>query len=550
VKSHTLSQQDVRSHPILYVDDEAANLRTFELAFRREFTILTAQSAEEGKRLLNENPVAVVLSDHKMPGMTGVDFLSWVRDFDEGVVRILMTAYGDGETLGSAINDGRIYRYVPKPWNPEELGPIVRRAIERYALDRERSVLLEDLGRLAGLTRALQEEDTPDGVLSCVAGIVHRDFGFDGVAALALSGDGERLRWVGNEPRDPVADELDAIALDRESAPLFFDGLEAGAWQTLRTDDVTGLERPLRSWIQAVSAEQLVVVPLEFRGTTVGAVAVDNRRGGMRFGADDRKLLDAVALQAAMAFEKTASVAAPLNAVEGCADADRYALLGQLWRGAARDFHESLEPVEGFLRGVPALPLWPGAELPDPAWRDAKDGLEALRQGVDVFLRAEASVSELPSPVALGTLAGDVKRMLAPEARARGVEIAWDVEAGLPKVLGNGLALQHAFAGLVLRAVQDSRAGTEVAVSVRHGGPDEPETAVIEVSDRCPTASATQLSLGLGELPAPAGGAGEPGLRYAARVAREHAGSLVERPWADGGRRCELRLPCEVDLPA
>jgi response regulator RpfG family c-di-GMP phosphodiesterase len=73
---------DYREFPLLYVDDEPDNLRIFELTFRREFEILTATSADEGMRLLNDNPVAVVLSDQRMPGVTGVEFLSRVRALD------------------------------------------------------------------------------------------------------------------------------------------------------------------------------------------------------------------------------------------------------------------------------------------------------------------------------------------------------------------------------------------------------------------------------------------------------------------------------------
>ena len=104
-----LRLMDHREFPILYVDDEVDNLRIFELTFRRHFTILTASSAREGLDILNANPVAVVLSDQRMPGMSGVEFLSRVRALDPKTLRILVTAYGDAETLGGAINDGSIY---------------------------------------------------------------------------------------------------------------------------------------------------------------------------------------------------------------------------------------------------------------------------------------------------------------------------------------------------------------------------------------------------------------------------------------------------------
>ncbi|MCP4035767.1 MAG: response regulator, partial [bacterium] len=77
-----LRLMDHREFPLLYVDDEPDNLRIFELTFRKDFTILTAKNAEEGLRVLNDNPIAVVLSDHRMPGMTGVEFLARVRAID------------------------------------------------------------------------------------------------------------------------------------------------------------------------------------------------------------------------------------------------------------------------------------------------------------------------------------------------------------------------------------------------------------------------------------------------------------------------------------
>ena len=136
---------DHREFPVLYVDDEPDNLRIFELTFRRQFSIITASSPEEGLRLLHENPIAVILSDYRMPGMNGVEFLSKAREIDDRCVRMLVTAYGDVQILGDAINDGRIYSYIPKPWEPEDMQMRLRRAIEVYAIDRERSALLDEL---------------------------------------------------------------------------------------------------------------------------------------------------------------------------------------------------------------------------------------------------------------------------------------------------------------------------------------------------------------------------------------------------------------------
>jgi len=106
---------DYREYPVLYVDDEPENLRIFELMFRREFSIVTANSGDRALELINTQPVALVLSDHRMPGMTGIELLARVNQLDPKTVRFLVTAYGDAETLSSAINDGSIYRFIPKP---------------------------------------------------------------------------------------------------------------------------------------------------------------------------------------------------------------------------------------------------------------------------------------------------------------------------------------------------------------------------------------------------------------------------------------------------
>src|SRR5262249_48341706 len=99
-----------------------------------------------------------VLSDQRMPGMTGVEFLARAAEVDPRAVRILVTGYGDAETLGHAINSGSIYRFVPKPWTPEEMRVTVRRGIEGYALDREREQPLRELT----LPNRIAKSMTPD----------------------------------------------------------------------------------------------------------------------------------------------------------------------------------------------------------------------------------------------------------------------------------------------------------------------------------------------------------------------------------------------------
>lgn len=130
---------------ILYVDDEENNLTSFKANFRRVYDIFTASSAEEGRRLLETNDIEVIITDQRMPGMTGVEFLeSIIVDFPDPM-RILLTGYTDIQALIDAVNKGQIYRYMTKPWNEEEMKMFIRQAYEVYSLRKENKVLTKSL---------------------------------------------------------------------------------------------------------------------------------------------------------------------------------------------------------------------------------------------------------------------------------------------------------------------------------------------------------------------------------------------------------------------
>jgi len=127
----------VAARDILYVDDEQANLRAFARAFVDSAfvgKIHTALSAEEGLGVLDREDIAVVVSDQRMPGMSGTEFLGRVFEVHPETVRILVTAYTDVATVVEAINRGHIYHYISKPWDSAELRLVLRRAVEHFDL--------------------------------------------------------------------------------------------------------------------------------------------------------------------------------------------------------------------------------------------------------------------------------------------------------------------------------------------------------------------------------------------------------------------------------
>ena len=119
---------------VLYVDDEENNLFSFKATFRLKYQIFIAISGEEAKKILAENPgIEVIITDQRMPGMSGVQFLeSILNDFPDPV-RILLTGYADMAAVIDAINKGKIYHYLSKPWNEEELDLVIQKAHQIYA---------------------------------------------------------------------------------------------------------------------------------------------------------------------------------------------------------------------------------------------------------------------------------------------------------------------------------------------------------------------------------------------------------------------------------
>jgi DNA-binding NtrC family response regulator len=119
---------------VLYVDDEINNLNSFKAAFRRSFNIYTAQSAAEGRQVLQEYDIGVIITDQRMPVTTGIEFLESILPAYPDTIRILLTGFSDVNAVMDAINRGQVYKYLVKPWQNDELKIYIQNAIEIYEL--------------------------------------------------------------------------------------------------------------------------------------------------------------------------------------------------------------------------------------------------------------------------------------------------------------------------------------------------------------------------------------------------------------------------------
>ena len=149
-------------HCLLIIDDEPNVCDSVHDLLRREFRVLKAHSAEEGYRLMQEEEVHIVMSDQRMPQITGVELLAKVKSKYPQAVRMLFTGFADLESIIAAINQGHIFGFLKKPWQPEVLEAAVRQAAAEYdrltEAARERELLLEQIDNLQLRLTALEGE--------------------------------------------------------------------------------------------------------------------------------------------------------------------------------------------------------------------------------------------------------------------------------------------------------------------------------------------------------------------------------------------------------
>jgi CheY-like chemotaxis protein len=184
---------------IVVVDDEEAILETMSFTFMDDYEVFTTTDAHEALRLVAEHqPVHVVITDQRMPGMTGVELLKQVYERYPETMRIMLTGFADGDATLQAINEGHVYAYISKPWEPEELKQVVRRATEHSKLAAENRRLVADLEGAVSIMQAVMDR------LEMGAIAIDREHVVQAANKPALA----LLRCNGADPRGRKIDEL------------------------------------------------------------------------------------------------------------------------------------------------------------------------------------------------------------------------------------------------------------------------------------------------------------------------------------------------------
>ena len=158
---------------ILVVDDEEAILETMAFTFQDDYEVYTSTDARKALVLLDEKaPVAAVLTDQRMPDMSGVEFVAEVCRRHPSTVRMILTGFSDIDAIIQAINDGHVYAYITKPWEPEQLKQLMKQAVEHHKLAVENERLLADLRKANVFLEAVMDELGIGAIALDAAGVV------------------------------------------------------------------------------------------------------------------------------------------------------------------------------------------------------------------------------------------------------------------------------------------------------------------------------------------------------------------------------------------
>lgn len=239
---------------LLVVDDEIEVAKALQRQFRQRYQVHIATNAEEAFQVMNQYPIQIVISDQRMPGITGVEFFARIKHTNPDTIRLLLTGYADIEAVIAAVNDGSIFRYIKKPWDRVELDNVLQEAYEQHFLITENKRLVKELRQSEQRYRALFES-SPIAMLELDVSAARQRIG-----QLPLAG-GETLSQHGDTYAQALTDSLNQITVldhNRAVAHLLPDQDQAEVSNLLHTWLVEDLAEFMRSWLMALQDGQLV----------------------------------------------------------------------------------------------------------------------------------------------------------------------------------------------------------------------------------------------------------------------------------------------------
>jgi CheY-like chemotaxis protein len=287
---------------MLVVDDEPDNLDLLYRTFRREFNVLRAESGHNALSLLStEGEVAVIISDQRMPEMKGTEFLSKTVPQFPDTVRIILTGFTDVEDLVEAINSGQVYKYITKPWDPNELKAVVQRAAETYELLKQRT---EELQRSQAQTELLativQVAQDSNSLEACLAPLA-KAFGESFCANCCILQLAENNALL---PARGIYTTFDTIEYGLENDPLVQEALTSHSLQAwFNTPGET--QQTNSAHYQAADIQAHLLVPIVYRNQLLAVLSLQWKQRTTHLKEDELKLIHLSAQHVGLALTVT-----------------------------------------------------------------------------------------------------------------------------------------------------------------------------------------------------------------------------------------------------
>ncbi|OLP17269.1 fused response regulator/phosphatase [Leptolyngbya sp. 'hensonii'] len=292
---------------LMVVDDEPDNLDLLYRTFRREFTVFKAVSGHNALQTLDqEGEMAIIISDQRMPGMNGTEFLSRTVDRFPDTIRIVLTGYTDVEDLVGAINTGKVFKYITKPWMPDDLKAVVNQAADTYKVLKQRTNELNRALRresiLNAVTTAIRESLDYHSMLQTIIETLGRTF--EASSGILRPLEGSHLTSEVFSYQAQVGPGVE-LAIGQSSIPSFEqDEAVQAALETWKTQVVDASQNP-DPQAEAVSEKPIqLVVPLTYQQSFLAVLSLYRSPGTQSWKSEDIELIEGVAEQAALAISQ------------------------------------------------------------------------------------------------------------------------------------------------------------------------------------------------------------------------------------------------------
>ncbi len=287
-----MSQADHGRLKLMVVDDEPDNLDLLYRTFRRDFRVYKADGAMSALKILEtEGEMAVIISDQRMPLMNGTEFLSKTVERFPETIRILLTGYTDVEDLVEAINSGKVFKYITKPWNPENLRSVVQQAADTYRVLKQRTNELRRALRREELfnvvTTAIRESLDYSSILQTVVTTIGRNF--EATSCILQPVDGEQ-----------VLPESFSYQAEPEAVTLAFPNDDESIIQNVLDSYKTQIFQGRAQGHPVVH----LVVPLICQQQLMAVLSLYQQESEHPWTSEDVQLIEAVGEQAALAISQ------------------------------------------------------------------------------------------------------------------------------------------------------------------------------------------------------------------------------------------------------